>query len=59
LAAIWGLGVLVKTLVDMLGPMYPNVFNQDLIDNSMVLGMLEKLRINSLVENVKTQITNK
>lgn len=59
LVAMWGLGVLAKTLVDMLGPMYPSIFNQELIDNSMVLGILEKLGINSLVENVKTQITNK
>ncbi len=58
LVALWGLGVLVKTLVDMLGPMYPSIFNQELIDNSMVLGMLDKLGVNSLVENVKTQISN-
>ncbi len=59
IAAIWGLGILIKTLVDMVGPMYPEILNQELIDNSMVLGLLDKLGVNSLVENVKNQITTK
>ena len=50
---VWGVGVLVKTLVDMLGPVYPAIFNQELIDKSMVLGMLDKLGINSLMSNIK------
>ena len=57
--AVWGLSILIKTLVDMLGPMYPDVFNQDLINNSMVLGLLDKLGIASLIENVKQQIITK
>lgn len=59
IVGIWGLSILIKTLVDMLGPMYPEVFNQELIDNSMVLGFIDSLGINSLVENVKQQIITK
>lgn len=57
--ALWLLGILVNTLVAMVGPIYPQVFNQELIDNSMVLGLLENLGVSSLIENVKNQIITK
>ena len=51
-ATVWGVGFVVGILINLLGPVYPNIFNQELVDKSMVLGMVEKLGINSLMNNI-------
>ena len=54
-AVIWGVGFVLQAIVDMVGPMFPTVLNQDLIDNSMLLGGLDKLGLESLFTQASPQ----
>lgn len=57
IAAIWALGTGAQALVNMLSPLFPNVIDQSIIDDSMVLGFLEKVGINVLIKDLTTKIT--
>ncbi len=57
IVAIWTIGVGAQALVNMLSPLFPDVIDQSIIDDSMVLGMLEKAGINFLVNELTTKLT--
>ena len=51
-ALIWGVGFVLQAIINMVGPLFPTVLNQDLIDNSVLLGGLDKLGLESLFDGV-------
>ena len=51
-ALIWGVGFVLQAIINMAGPLFPTVLNQDLIDNSVLLGSLDKLGLESLFDGV-------
>ena len=57
IVAVWALGAGAQTLVNMLSPLFPDFIDQSIIDNSMVLGFLEKVGINIFVKDLTTKLT--
>ena len=53
---VWGLSLIIEILVGTLGPMIPNVFNEDLVRNSMVINLLRELGLLNILENLKSQV---
>lgn len=57
IVAIWAIGMGAQALINMLSPIFPEVVDQSIIDDSMVLGVLEKIGINFLVNELTTKLT--
>ena len=54
---IWALSLLLEVLIGTLGAMLPNIFNEDLTNNSMIISLLRDIGLLDILENLKTQIT--
>ncbi len=55
---VWALSFLLEVLIGTLGPIIPNIFNEELSKNSMIINLLKNIGLLDILENFKTQITS-
>ena len=55
---VWGLSFVIELLVDMFGPMYPDIFNESLTQDSMIIGLFREAGLLDIFEGVKSQISS-
>jgi len=56
-AIVWGLSFVIEMVIDIAGPMYPNVINDSLTNESMIINLLREAGLLEIFEGVKSQIT--
>ena len=56
-AIVWGLSFVLEIVIDVAGPMYPDIINDSLTKDSMIINLLKEAGLLEIFEGVKTQIT--
>ena len=56
-AIVWGLSFVLEIVVDIAGPMYPNIINDNLTNESMIINLLKEAGLLEIFEGVRSQIT--
>ncbi len=54
---VWGISIILQVMVNAIGPMVPDVFNESLIENSMIISLLRELGLLNILEGFTSQIT--
>ncbi|MBR2024622.1 MAG: CvpA family protein [Clostridia bacterium] len=54
---VWLLSILLQVLVETIGPMYPDIFNSSLTEDSMIINILKEAGLLGVLDGLKTQIT--
>lgn len=54
---VWLLSMLLQVLVETIGPMYPEIFDSRLTEESMIINILEEAGLFGVFDGVKSQIT--
>ena len=54
---VWLLSMLLQVLIETIGPMYPNIFNSSLTEDSMIINILKEAGLFDVFNGFKMQIT--
>jgi uncharacterized membrane protein required for colicin V production len=57
-AIVWGLSFLLQVAIETIGPMYPDVFNSGLTENSMIINILKEAGLLDMFDGIKSQIAD-
>ena len=57
-AIVWGLSFLLQIAIETIGPMYPDVINSGLTENSMIINILKEAGLLDMFDGIKSQITD-
>ena len=57
-AIVWGLSFVIEIIIDIAGPMYPNVINESLTEESMIINLLKEAGLLDIFEGGTSEITN-
>lgn len=57
-AIVWGLSFLLQVAIETIGPMYPDVINSGLTENSMIINILKEAGLLDMFDGIKSQITD-
>lgn len=55
---VWGLSFALEVVIDVIGPMYPDVIDESLTKDSMIINLLKEAGLLEIFEGVKTQISD-
>lgn len=53
---VWILCILLQILIETIGPMYPEIFNSSLTDDSMIINILKESGLFNIFDGVKNQV---
>ncbi len=54
---VWGLSFLLHVAIDAFGPMYPDIINDSLTEDSMIINILKEAGLLDMFDGIKDQIT--
>ena len=57
-AIVWGLSFLLQVAIETIGPIYPDVINSGLTENSMIINILKEAGLLDMFDGIKSQITD-
>ena len=55
---VWLLGLLLQLIIETIGPMYPDVINNSLTEDSMIINALKEAGLLDMFDGLKAQITD-
>jgi uncharacterized membrane protein required for colicin V production len=55
---VWGISFLLQLAISTFGPMYPDIINSSLTENSMIINVLKEAGLLDIFEGIKNQITD-
>ena len=54
---VWGISFLLQIAISTIGPMYPDIINSSLTENSMIINILKEAGLLDMFDGIKNQIT--
>ena len=54
---VWGLSFLLHVAIGTFGPMYPDIINESLVEDSMIINILKEAGLLDMFNGIKDQIT--
>ena len=54
---VWGLSFLLHVAIGAFGPMYPDIINESLVEDSMIINILKEAGLLDMFNGIKDQIT--